>query len=226
MSRLRARHFLLALLASLSLPLLLIRADARQGATDAEGWKPLFDGKSLENWKRTAFSGGGKVRVEPSFRGGPAAVVVEAGNGLSGFHWTRDVPRTNYEVTLETMKIQGNDFMCGLTFPVGDSHASLILGGWGGGVVGISSIDNQDASSNETSRTMAFEPNRWYKVRMRVTPKKLEAWVDDKPIVDQEITDRQISLRPGEISLQKPLGISTYETTGAFRNIRLRELPK
>src|SRR5262245_49941160 len=58
-------------------------------AADAEGWKPLFDGKSLGNWKRTEFAGGGEVRVEKSFRGGPPAVVVEAGSALSGFHWTR-----------------------------------------------------------------------------------------------------------------------------------------
>src|SRR4051794_28940929 len=33
--------------------------------TDTEGWKNLFDGKSLGGWKRTGFSGGGEVHVEP-----------------------------------------------------------------------------------------------------------------------------------------------------------------
>lgn len=230
MSRLRSHRFLLALLAGL-LPLGMSAAAAFRApepaspAAAAEGWKPLFDGKSLGKWKRTEFSGGGAVKVEQSFRGGPAAVVVEAGGGLSGFHWTGEMPKTNYEVALEAMKIKGSDFMCGLTFPVGDSHASLILGGWGGGVVGISSIDNQDASENETTRAMAFTTDRWYRVRVRVTPKKIEAWLDEKQIVDQEITDRRISLRAGEIFLSRPLGIATYETSAAFRAIRLRSLP-
>jgi hypothetical protein len=49
------------------------------GKADAQGWKPLFDGRSLAGWKRTAFAGAEKVRAEPSFRdGGPAIVVAAA----------------------------------------------------------------------------------------------------------------------------------------------------
>jgi hypothetical protein len=188
------------------------------------GWQSLFDGQSLTGWKRTDFGGGGEARVEKGFRGGPSAIVVNMGDALSGFNWTGDVPKTNYEISLETMRIDGGDFMCGLTFPVGNSHASLILGGWGGGVVGISSIDNQDASENETTKYMSFPKDRWYTVRMRVTPARLEAWLDDKKIVDQVITGRKITLRHGEISKSVPLGISTYQTTAAFRNIKLRRL--
>src|SRR6185369_1292306 len=97
--------------------------------TSADGWESLFDGKSLGMWKRTNFGGDGEVTVEPSFRGGPPAIVVKMGASLSGFNWTGDVPRTNYEISLETLKIDGSDFLCGLTFPVDKSYASLILGG-------------------------------------------------------------------------------------------------
>ncbi len=188
-------------------------------------WKPLFDGKSLAGWERTGFAGGGEVTVDPTFRGGRPAIVVGAGSTLSGFHYKGEVPRTNYEVSLEALKIQGGDFSCGLTFPVGDSHASLILGGWGGAVVGISSIDGRDASENETTKYLSFPPDRWYRVRLRVTPGKLEAWLDDRQIVDQELEGRRIGLRPGDIGLQVPLGISTFQTSAAYREIRLRRLP-
>jgi hypothetical protein len=47
----------------------------------------------------------------------------------------------NYEIKLEAKKVTGNDFFCGMTFPVGDSFCSFIVGGWGGPVVGLSSID-------------------------------------------------------------------------------------
>jgi len=199
---------------------------APAGKADEPGWKPLFDGRSLAGWKRTGFAGGGEVRVEPSFRDGGPAIVVAAGASLSGFNWTGEAPRTDYEISLEAMKIEGNDFMCGLTFPVGDSHATLILGGWGGPVVGISSIDNSDASENPTTRYLSFVKDRWYRVRLRVTPSRLEAWLDDQKIVDQETTGRKISLRPGSIGLSKPIGISTYQTSAAYRAIKLRTLPK
>jgi len=200
--------------------------DASSKPAKQEGWRPLFDGRSLAGWKRTEFPAGGEVRVDKAFRGGPAAIVVARGERLSGFQWTKDLPKTNYEIALEAMKIEGSDFMCGLTFPVGNSHASLILGGWGGGVVGISSINDADASENGTTRSMIFHPDRWYRVRVRVTPEKIEAWLNEEQIIDQEITGRKVSLRPGDISLQVPLGISTFETTSAFRAIRLRTLGK
>ncbi|MFN3648495.1 MAG: DUF1080 domain-containing protein [Armatimonadota bacterium] len=187
-------------------------------------WKPLFDGKSLAGWKRTEFAGGGEVRVEKSFRGGPGAIVVGAGETLSGFNWTGEMPKTSYEISLEVLKIEGEDFMLGLTFPVADSHATLIVGGWGGPVSGISSIDNSDASQNATTRYLDLVKDRWYRVRMRVTPTRLETWLDDEKIVDQDIQGRKISLRPGSISLSKPLGIATFRTSAAYRDLKLREL--
>lgn len=193
---------------------------------DEKGWTPLFDGESLAGWKRTEFASGGEVKVEKAFKGGPPAIVVGMGERLSGFHWIKEAPKTNYEISLEALKIDGRDFMCALTFPVADSHASLVLGGWGGAVVGISSIDNQDASENSTTQYIEFAKDRWYKVRMRVTPDKLEAWLDDKQIVDQDIRGKKISLRAGGVSQQIPIGISTYQTSSAFRAIKLRTLGK
>lgn len=187
-------------------------------------WMSLFDGKTMDGWQRTDFSGGGSVKLEKSFRGGQPAIVVNSGTALSGINWTRDTPSTNYEISLEALKIDGSDFACGLTFPVESSHASLILGGWGGTVVGISNIDNLDASENATTRTMSFPKDKWFVVRMRVTPAKLEAWVDEKKLVDQDITGRKISLRFGEISKSVPIGLANYQTSSAFRNIRIRRL--
>jgi hypothetical protein len=195
---------------------------------DKDGWKSLFDGKSLEGWKKTDFREGGEVRVEKAFRNEGPALVLDPGSRLSGFQYAdgKDLPKTDYEITLEAMKTKGSDFFCGLTFPVGKSHATLVLGGWGGGVVGISSIDNSDASENTTTQYHNFMMDRWYKIRVRVTEKKIEAWLDDKQIIDQEITGKKVSLRPGDISMQVPLGISTYQTSAAYRAIKLRELNK
>ena len=109
------------------------------------------------------------------------------------------MPKTNFEITLEALKVQGSDFFCGLTFPVGASHATLVLGGWGGATTGISSIDGQDASENDTTKFLTYEKNKWYRIRMKVTPGKLETWINDDKIVDQDIKERRISMRFGEM---------------------------
>lgn len=180
-------------------------------------WTPLFDGKTLHNWQTTDFAGGNEAKVEKG------VIQIESGAEMSGITWTNgSLPKTDYEISLDAMKTQGTDFFCGLTFPVQNSFCSLILGGWGGGVTGISSIDGMDASENETTKSLYFEPNKWYHVRVSVTDTKIETWLDDKLIIDLPLENRTISLRFGEIFKSKPLGVATYETSSALKNIQLR----
>ena len=91
-------------------------------------------------------------------------------------------------------------------------------------MVGISSIDGLDASENETTMTQQFPKDRWFAIRMRVTPEKLEAWLDEKKVVDESISGKKIGLRFGEISKSVPIGLATYRTTAAYRGIKLRLL--
>ncbi len=129
----------------------------------------------------------------------------------------------DYELSLEAMKLAGSDFFCGLTFPVGESHCSFIVGGWGGGVVGLSSIDGMDASENETSQGMDFAKNRWYRIRVRVTPGRIQTWVDDRNVVDIETKGKRISIRP-EVDLSVPLGVAAWMTESALQNIKIRRI--
>lgn len=180
-------------------------------------WTPLIVDDSLTNWAVTDFAGHGGITASNE------QINIGMGAELSGITWTNGtLPGTDYEISLDAMKVDGGDFFCGLTFPVTNSSCSLIIGGWGGGVVGLSSIDDNDASENETSRTMEFATGRWYHVLLRVTPKKIQAWLDQDKIIDISIVDRKVSLRPGSIYLSAPLGIATYETSGAIRDFKLR----
>lgn len=180
-------------------------------------WQPLFDGKTLTNWRPTAFGGEGTVKVENG------QIVLGTGGGdLTGITWSgTGLPVTNYELALQAMKVEGSDFFAGITFPVAGSFCSLILGGWGGTVVGLSSINGRDASENDTTQSIAFEAGRWYDVRIRVTPAKIEAWLDGRQIIDQDIRDKEIGTRV-EVDLSQPLGVAAYRTKAALRNIRLR----
>jgi hypothetical protein len=179
--------------------------------------KHLFNGNDLTGWKTVDFGGSG----EPSVQKG--VIVLPTGERLTGINYTGDVPKTNYEITLEARRVDGSDFFCGLTFPVGDSFASLIVGGWGGALCGISNLDGEDAAHNNTKSFQRFETGTWYKIKLRVTPDHLQAWIDDKQIVSADIKGVKISLRD-EIEPSKPLGLTTFQTAAEFRNIQLISL--
>ena len=180
-------------------------------------WKNLFDGKTLTGWKALDFGGQGEVHVKDG------AIVMERGNLMTGVVWTGDVPTNNYELTLDGMRLDGSDFFCTTTFPVGKESCSLVVGGWGGRLVGLSSIDGQDASENATQSTMEFESHRWYQIRIRVTDAAITAWIGDQKVVDQPRADHSFGVRM-EVELCRPLGIATWDTTGAVRNVRICRL--
>lgn len=180
-------------------------------------WVQLFDGKILGGWEVTKFGGEGKVQIKDG------EIHMDIGDDMTGITWTRDFPKQNYEIQLEAMRVSGGDFFCGLTFPVKDSHCSLIIGGWGGTIVGLSSINNQDASDNETTRTMTFKDKTWYKIRVQVSQEKILAWLDDQSIVDLELGTRRISTR-SEVEFSKPVGIATWRTGAALRHLQMRRL--
>src|SRR5204862_5029610 len=111
----------------------------------------------------------------------------------------------------------------GFTFPIKESPCTLIIGGWGGGLTGFSSIDGSDASENETTGFLEVENGRWYKVRMRVTEQRVDAWVDGKFLAGFDHRDKKVDVRL-EVEANRPYGFATYQTTAALKNIRLREL--
>ena len=193
-------------------------------AKPAAAEKSLFDGKTLIGWKDSGFAGAGEVTVEPNFKGQGPVIRIDAGQSLSGLTFTNAVPKTNFEITLEALKVQGNDFFVGLTFPVGEAHATLVLGGWGGATTGISSIDGLDASENDTTKFLGYEKDKWFRIRMKVTPAKLETWINDEKVVDQDLKDRRISMRFGEIESSVPLGIATYQTTTVVRSVQIKSV--
>jgi Domain of Unknown Function (DUF1080) len=193
-------------------------AEPAKKAEDADRWKSLFDGKALGAWKSSDFSRPGKVYVKDG------DIVIEKGSPMTGITYGRDdFPKTDYEVALEGKKLDGDDFFCTTTFPVGKSFCSLVVGGWGGTTVGLSSINSADASENETSTSKEFRPNVWYRVRIRVTAGRIQAWIDDDKLVDADIENKKISTRI-ECNPSKPFGVATYYTSGAVRNVRVRPL--
>jgi len=178
----------------------------------------LFDGESLGLWKITDFGGQGKVYAKYG------SLMLEMGNDMTGVTWSGPVLRKNYEINLDAMRVDGNDFFCGLTFPVETNCVSFVVGGWGGYVCGISCVDYYDASENETSKAGEFETKKWYHIRVRVTGEKIACWIDDEQYVDLDTQGKKLDVRL-EMEDSKPLGIATWRTAAAIKNIYLTKLP-
>ena len=68
-----------------------------------------------------------------------------------------------------------------------------------------------------------FKNNRWYKIRLRVTKKRIDAWVDDKQIVNLERLEQKFSIW-FEQEPAKPLGITNWNTGSAIRKIVIHPL--
>lgn len=175
----------------------------------------------MGKWVSIDFGGEGEVQWENG--------VLHLGEGaeLTGARWDGPLPEVPYEVRFEARKTLGDDFFCGLTVPVKgpETCVTLIVGGWGGGVVGISSIDGYDASENESTDYRAFEQDRWYAIRFRVTETALAVWIDDEEVIKVETEGKKLGLRPGAIELCAPFGIATWQTRSEIRGLEWHRLP-
>jgi len=183
-------------------------------------WVSLFDGKTLSGWRvltEKAFVGHKEVRVDNG------TIVMERGQLQTGIGWDGAFPSENYEVWLEAMRTDGHDFFCGMTFPVGQEPCTLIIGGWGGSVVGLSNVDHMPAAENMTTNSMSFESNRWYVIHLRVTTKKIDVWIDDQHMISLEREGRSFSVW-WEQEAARPFGIANWDTGSALRHIRFRRL--
>jgi hypothetical protein len=178
----------------------------------------LFDGKSLQGWRETPFSQSkpGQAKVENG------TIVLTAGAPFTGVTFTGQFPKDNYEIRYEAQRVKGGDFFASLTFPVGDSFCTFVNGGWGGDIVGLSSIDGWDASDNETRTYFTFEPGKWYAFRIQVAKDRIQVWIDDQQVTNVDIGGRKVGLRYGDIKLTTPLGFASYNTTGAIRKVEYR----
>lgn len=187
----------------------------------------LFNQKDLQGWKKTNFGGEQEVYVTDD-----AQLMVETGYPMTGITFqgmpglkAAQLPGENYELQLRVQKVDGGDFFAGLTFKVDDQPCSFIVGGWGGMTVGLSSIDGQDAARNATRSVHRFEAEKWYQIRVRVTEEKVQCWIDDQQVVEQDRAGHEFTVR-NEVRLSMPLGFCNFQTTSLISHFQLQPLKK
>ena len=185
-----------------------------------EGWEALFDGNTLNNWEITSFGGEG----EPYARNGILTLPMAVSGNSTGIRWAGEpLPVNNFAIYYEARRIEGHDIFGGVTFPYNDEFASFIVGGWAGAVCGLSCIDGQDASSNESTKLIHFTRDRWYSIYLRVTTDSISAAIDDTiQVFNIATAGKRIHPRAGTDA--RGLSFSTYRTTGQIRNLRLKRL--
>ena len=185
-----------------------------------DGWESLMDGKTLAGWEIVRYGGEG----EPYADKGKLILPMAVHGLMTGLRWVGDsFPANNYAIYYETRRMEGTDIFGGLSFPYGETFATLIVGGWGGSVCGLSSIDDYDASENETTKFIHFKEKQWYPVQLRVTPDSIRAVIDTVQVVDIATAGKRIHLRNGTSA--SSLTMSTYLSTGEIRNLRIKRLP-
>lgn len=183
----------------------------------AAPWTDLFDGTSLNGWQSTNFGGEGQVSVQDG------AMHLEIGNPLTGVNLLGAPPTENYQLEVTAARLDGTDFFCGLTFPVGDNHLTLVLGGWGGSLSGLSSLDGEDASNNQTRTLRGFQAGRDYTATVCVTTDAVTVLLDGEPFLNADRGQHELSLRP-EVELCRPLGIASFCTLARVKVVRWRPI--
>ncbi len=147
------------------------------------------------------------------------------GDELTGVRWGGDVPKVPFELEMEAKRVDGTDFFCAVTFPARgeDEFVTLVVGGWGGGLVGISSVDGMDASENETTTVRGFNNEVWYGIRIVCEEDRIQAWIDEEKVVDLVTRGKKLGLRSGPIEDCVPFGLATWQTTGVVRGVRWKK---
>lgn len=184
----------------------------------AHAWQDLFDGASLQGWQPSGFGGDGEVAVQDG------AIVLGMGSPLTGLTRTEVPFGPQYELEVVAARLLGNDFFAAVTFPVGEQHLTLVLGGWGGTVCGFSNLDGLDANHNQTRSLRSFERGRDYRIRVAVDAGMVTAWLDDQELCRTPRAGVAIGLR-NEMLVSTPLGISNFATEARVRSVRWRPLP-
>lgn len=176
------------------------------GAQVEKKWTPLLSSDTLDGFEITNFGGEGEVDIKDGI------LKLGMGDPLTGVtSKKKDLPTENYELRWQARRVTGSDFFVGMTFPVGKEHCSFICGGWGGGLTGLSSINGNDASENETSGFKDFKNGKWYSFRVRVNATHVTVWIEDEQIINVTREGKKFSLR-AEVLKSRPLGYCVFQS--------------
>ena len=226
------RHMLLNLLGLVALLGLAFASVAEE-----EGFRPLFDGKSLDGWEQ--HGGKAKYRVEngevvgqsvPNTQNTFLCTTKEYGDFILEVEWKVD-PRLNSGVQIRSqvfdkpteLEVEGKK----KTIPVDRVHGYQVEidpseRSFSGSIYDEARRGRflADLSNNEAARK-AFKPGEWNKFRIECRGDSIKTWINGVPAVDlkDSVTAK------GVIALQvHGVGMREEPMEVRWRNIRIKEL--
>ncbi|MFI6034421.1 ThuA domain-containing protein [Streptomyces sp. NPDC051315] len=193
-----------------------VRADCRPEA----GYRPLFDGTSLEGWRQ---AGPGSFTLDDD-----GTLTSSGGMGLL---WYAASGFSSYSVKLDwRMSGASGDDNSGVFvgFPPSDDPWSAVHHGY------EVQIDATDVPERTTGSVYGFRsadlrkrdralnpPGEWNTYEIRVEGERLRVWLNGVKINDFTNTDPVRSLRDGHLGLQN----HGADDQVSFRDVRIKELP-
>jgi serine/threonine protein kinase/formylglycine-generating enzyme required for sulfatase activity len=185
-------------------------------------WQDLFDGTTLENWK-VRICGAHKPAMQ--FKGQEPRTVdggIAMGypDKLAYLEWAGQFPSVDYEVAFEAKCVAGElGFAC-CTFPFRGSTGCFVCSL---SRVGLQRVDGEHIDNNPTAKQIDLRRGTWYRVWLRVTGARIEAWIDSTKVVDFRPSGRELS-PIGQLASARGFGVYCWMTKASYRNIRLRRL--
>lgn len=195
---------------------------SRAQAQDS-GWQDMYDGKSMDGWTVPALGGEGEVGVYET-DDGETVLELPMGNDVTMVEYQKEFPKCDYELEFVSRRSMGTDLFSCCIFPIGNRMSSIVFGGWGGSVAGLSVIDGQDANNNETKVNIPTFNNKWYTTRIAVTAERVIASVDGKEFVNFTIGKRELGLR-NDTGQRKKVAFLSWQSTGELKSVRFRKIP-
>ncbi|MBE8476333.1 ThuA domain-containing protein [Streptomyces justiciae] len=191
--------------------------DAQADCRPENGYRPLFDGTSLDGWQQA----------------GPGSFTLSddgtlTSSGGMGMLWYAASGFTSYSLKLD-WKMAGDDNSgVFVGFPPSDDPWSAVNNGY------EIQIDATDVPEKTTGSVYGFRsadlkkrdralnpPGEWNTYEIRVEGERLRVWLNGVKINDFTNTDPARSLRDGHIGIQN----HGADDQVSFRNVRIKELP-
>ncbi|MET8585190.1 ThuA domain-containing protein [Streptomyces collinus] len=191
--------------------------DAQADCRPENGYRPLFDGGSLDGWKQAG--PGGFTRSDDG--------TLTSTGGL-GLLWYTPRSFGSYSLKLDWKAAGDDNSGVFVGFPPSDDPWSAVDNGY------EIQIDATDVPEKTTGSVYGFRsadvkkrdralnpPGEWNTYEIRVEGERLRVWLNGVKINDFTNTDPARSLRDGHIGIQN-------HGTGdevSFRDVRIKELP-
>jgi hypothetical protein len=195
-------------------------------AFQADGFRPLFNGRTLDGWAQK--NGTATYRVEE----GAVVGKTSEGSPNSFLCTTRDYGDFEllFEVKVDDALNSGVQIRSRSKPDVNNGRVhgpqvEIATNGTAGFIYG-EGLDTGWLSEDRSDpkAQAAFKKGEWNRYRVLAEGKRIRTWVNDVPVAD--LTDEKTGMMTGFIGLQVhsiPRGTGPYEVR--WRNIRLRELP-